>query len=68
MVAGAGHLRDALNKLRRQWENVTDQGEDQKATQFDKDHIAPLEHQTSATVRGMLKIGEVISKVRQECQ
>jgi len=67
MVSGAGHLRDAINKLRRHWEIVEEQWDDKKARDFEKDHIAPLDHQCGATVRGMLKIGEVMTKVRQEC-
>jgi len=67
MSAGAARLKHALKTLRENWEITKELWADGVARDFEKEHIIPLEQQVNTTLRGMDKINDVMSKVRQEC-
>ena len=68
MASGAPRLERALKNLReRGWQIAREQWADKVAIDFEKNHIAPMESQAVQAARGMDKIAEVMSKVRQEC-
>ena len=67
MSAGSARLLYALKILREKWEITREQWTDKNALDFEKNHITPLEHQVGHALKGMDKISEVISKVKQDC-
>jgi len=67
MIAGVGRLTYCLKMLRERWEDTKTQWADQVARDFEKNHLIPLEHQTTNAMRGMEKLSEVLGKLRQDC-
>ena len=67
MIAGAGRLNHCLRTLRERWEIAGEQWSDQVARDFEKNHLLPLEHQTTNAIRGMEKLSEVLTRLRQDC-
>jgi len=67
MSAGSAKLQHALKDLRAHWDETKSLWSDQVARDFEKNHLAPLEQQSSAAIRGMAQIAEVLSRVRHEC-
>jgi hypothetical protein len=57
----------ALKDLRERWDEVTAFWADNVAREFEKNHLAPLEHQGKTAALGMDQIAEVLQKVRQAC-
>jgi len=67
MIAGAGRLNHCLKMLRERWDETKSQWSDQVTRDFEKNHLLPLEHQTSNAMRGMEKLSEVLSRLKQDC-
>jgi hypothetical protein len=67
MSAGSARLQHAMKTLRERWEITREQWADNNARDFEKNHLAPLDHQVENAVRGMDKIAEVFQKIRHEC-
>ena len=67
MNIGSTKLQYALKNLRKHWEEARESWSDQVGQDFDDKHLRPLETQVSATMRGMDKLSEVITKMKQEC-
>lgn len=67
MGAGSARLIFSQKTLRERWDEVKEQWSDQVARDFEKNHLLPLDHQTSQAIRGMDKLAEVLHKIRQDC-
>ena len=67
MSTGPARLSHSLRTLREQWDVTREQWDDKVAQDFEKNHLAPLEHQTTAAVRGMEKMSGVMGHVRRLC-
>jgi hypothetical protein len=67
MSQGSARLKSALKTLRERWDDTREQWADSVARDFEKDHLIPLDQQVNTSLRGMAKISEVLSKVKQEC-
>ena len=67
MSAGSSKLQHALKDLRARWDETKSLWSDQVARDFEKNHLTPLDQQTTIAMRGMAEIAEVLSRVRQEC-
>jgi len=67
MSAGSARLKHALKNLSEHWDATREQWADAVARDFEKNHLAPLEQQVNNALRGMDKLSEVLSKVRQDC-
>jgi hypothetical protein len=67
MSAGSARLKHAMNTLREHWEITREQWDDRVAVDFEKNHLYPLEQQVEHALRGMDKLSEILTKVRNEC-
>ncbi|AGA30369.1 hypothetical protein [Singulisphaera acidiphila] len=67
MSAGSARLTFTQKALRECWDDVKQQWSDQVSRDFEKNHLLPLDHQTSSAIRAMDKIAEVLHKIRQDC-
>lgn len=67
MSAGSARLKHALKTLREHWDTTRVQWDDAVARDFEKNHLTPLDQQVENALRGMDKLSEVLTKVRQEC-
>ena len=67
MSAGSARLKHALKTLREHWDTTRVQWDDAVARDFEKTHLTPLDQQVENALRGMDKLSEVLTKVRQEC-
>jgi hypothetical protein len=67
MSAGSARLTFTLKTLRERWEAATEQWSDQVSRDFEKNHLVPLEHQSTAAIRAMEKMSDILSKLRQDC-
>ena len=67
MSAGSARLQHCLKTLREQWDIAREQWDDKVARDFEKNHLDPLDQQTSSAFRGMDKLSEVLHKIRQDC-
>lgn len=67
MSAGSARLAFSQKTLRERWDDVKQQWSDQVSRDFEKNHLLPLDHQTSLAIRGMDKMAEVLHRIRQDC-
>jgi hypothetical protein len=67
MSAGSARLNFSVKTLREQWDAAKEQWSDQVSRDFEKNHLAPLEHQSTAAIRAMEKMSDIISKIRHDC-
>jgi hypothetical protein len=67
MSAGAGRLKHAMKTLREHWDQTRELWDDRVALDFEKNHLMPLEQQVENARRGMDKLHEIMTKVRNEC-
>jgi hypothetical protein len=67
MSAGSARLSHALKTLRERWDDTRGHWSDQVARDFEKNHLIPLDAQTSNAIRGMDKLSEVFNKLRNDC-
>lgn len=67
MSAGSARLKHALKTLREHWDVTRESWADRNAQEFEKNHLVPLEQQVENARRGMDKLHEVLTKVRQDC-
>jgi len=67
MSAGSARLSYTLKTLRERWDVAKEQWTDQVASDFEKNHLDPLDHQTGAAIRAMEKMSDLLSKIRHDC-
>ena len=67
MSAGSARLTFSQKTLRERWDEVKPQWSDQVSRDFEKNHLAPLEHQSTAAIRAMEKMSDILSKIRHDC-
>jgi hypothetical protein len=67
MSSGSARLKHAMKTLNEHWELTKESWDDVQSRDFEKNHIAPVDHQVTTAIRGMDKIHEVLVRVRQEC-
>jgi hypothetical protein len=67
MGAGSARLTFTQKALRERWDDVKQQWSDQVSRDFEKNHLHPLDQQTSSAIRAMDKLADVLSKLRQDC-
>ena len=67
MSAGSARLTFSLKTLRERWDASMEQWSDQVSRDFEKNHLAPLEHQSTAAIRAMEKMSDILSKIRHDC-
>lgn len=67
MSAGSARLTFTQKTLREHWDIAKQQWSDQVSRDFEKNHLIPLDHQTTSAIRAMEKIAEVLHKIRQDC-
>jgi hypothetical protein len=67
MSTGAARLTHAQKTLRERWEETKGYWNDEVARDFEKNHLLPLETQTTSAARGMEKLAEVFSRLRHDC-
>lgn len=68
MNLGSNRLHQAMKTLMRHWDETKDAGwSDQVRQDFEDHHLAPLERQIVATIKGMEDLAEVITKIRKQC-
>jgi hypothetical protein len=67
MGAGSARMTFSQKTLRERWDVAKQQWSDQVSRDFEKNHLLPLDQQTSLAIRGMDKIAEVLHKIRQDC-
>jgi hypothetical protein len=68
MSAHSSRLQHAVRDLREKWEITRETWDDQVARDFEKNHLAPLEHMAKHTIIGMDKLSETLGKIRRQCQ
>jgi hypothetical protein len=68
MSAGTARLKHALKTLREHWDITRERWADAVAQDFEKNHLDPLEHQVDHALRGMDKLTEVLTKIRQDVE
>ena len=68
MSAGSARLKYALKTIREHWDITREHWADAVAQDFEKNHLDPLEHQVNNALRGMDKLSEVLTKIRQEVE
>jgi len=56
-----------MKTLRDHWDLTCEQWDDHVSRDFDKNHMNPLEQQVEHALRGMDKLAEILTKVRNEC-
>ena len=67
MSAGSARLKHAMKTLHDHWDLTREQWDDHVARDFEKNHMYPLEQQVEHALRGMDKLSEILTKVRNEC-
>ena len=67
MSEGATKLNYAIKTLRRRWDEVSPHWQDAVRADFEAKHIDPLITQTSATIRGMNQLEDILHKMRRDC-
>jgi len=67
MSAGSARLTFSLKTLRERWDASAEQWSDNVSRDFEKNHLAPLDHQSTAAIRAMEKMSDILSKIRQDC-
>jgi hypothetical protein len=67
MSAGSARLNHALKTLRERWDDTKGSWSDTAAREFEKNHIHPLESQTTNAIRGMEKLSEILQRLKHDC-
>jgi hypothetical protein len=67
MSSGSARLNHALKTLRERWDETKGFWSDEVARDFEKNHLLPLEAQSTTAIRGMEKLAEVFSRLRHDC-
>jgi hypothetical protein len=67
MSAGSARLKHAMKTLMERWDDTRARWDDNVARDFEKNHLIPLEQQVEHALRGMDKLSEILTKVRQDC-
>jgi hypothetical protein len=67
MSAGSARLQHTLKTLREKWTITKEYWDDKNAREYDKNHLFPLEQQSTTAIHGMDKIAEVLSKLKHDC-
>ena len=66
MSAGSSRLSYCLKTLREHWQIAREKWSDRVALDFEKNHLFPMEQQATTAIRGMEKLGEIMSKIRAD--
>ena len=66
MSAGSSRLSYCLKTLREHWYVAQEKWADRVARDFEKNHLFPVEQQATTAIRGMEKLGEIMSKIRAD--
>jgi len=66
MSSGGTRLAHMQKTLRERWDETKADWNDKVAWEFEKNHLQPLDHETTLAVRAMEKISTVLNKLKQE--
>ncbi len=66
--AGQSQLRQGLQILRQNWDIVSLHWKDTTAKEFQEVYWEPIEDQTLATMAAMDRLGQLLQRVRKDCQ
>jgi hypothetical protein len=66
VMAGAHRLRHAIRALQDHWRAVEPTWDDSVRRRFQERHLDPIEPAADAAMNGMVKIAEVLDKVRRD--
>jgi hypothetical protein len=67
LSAGSSKLNLALKDLRIRWEEAKTRWHDPVSEAFEETYWKPLEMQVQATLRAIDRLGQELSRARQEC-
>lgn len=65
--SGWNKLNKSTHTLREKWDLTEADWRDQVRAEFQRDHIEPVQLQVSATLRGIKRLEEVLSRIRRDC-
>lgn len=65
--AGWNKLNKATLTLREKWDLTEADWRDQVRLEFQRDQVEPVQLQVSATLRGIKRLEEVLSRIRRDC-
>ncbi|HEU5117553.1 MAG TPA: hypothetical protein VFT74_12990 [Isosphaeraceae bacterium] len=65
--SGVGRLSHAIKTLRMQWEQTADTWRDEVRRDFEDRQIAPLDTQTTQTIRAMDDLADLFAKIYRDC-
>jgi hypothetical protein len=67
LVAGSNRVRQNMRVLRDHW-LITEAGwNDAVRQRFEERYLAPLDPAAEVAIQGMLKLAEVLDRVRRDC-
>ena len=67
LSTGSSKLSLTLKELRLRWEETKNHWNDPVSQAFDDNHIGPLEAQVIATLRGIDRLAQVLTRAQSEC-
>ena len=68
MSAHSSRLQHAHKDLREKWDIARETWTDQVASEFEKNHLDPIQHLVKSTLTGMDKLSEALGKIRRQCE
>jgi len=67
LASAAAKMNLAMKTLRVRWQSTHSQWNDGASTAFEKNHLAGLEPEISATLAAVGRVAEVLQRAAQEC-
>jgi hypothetical protein len=66
--SSASNLMQAAKDLALQWQQTQKDWRDAKSLEFEKTYLADLPHHISRAASAMNEIGEILRKIRSDCE
>lgn len=63
----AGKIRDALKKLRRQWEETKEVWDDVTRREFEENHLVPLERKCLQALEAISRLAPTLDHIHRAC-
>lgn len=67
LAAGTGKLHHSFKVLLAQWEDVKARWDDPVSRVFEEQYLVALEKQLAVALRDIDRLGQQLSRARQEC-
>lgn len=67
LQSGSSQLQEAFEKLMAAWDQTRDHWSDERARQFEEEHLRPIAEELNLLVPGIGTMSQVIERMVREC-